>query len=798
MANYMLATSVDQTFTDNLGQPLVAGSVEFFVDTARATPKPVFEQTGVPGAYTYVQQGTNGVITLNAGGKIEKALYYYPYDANGNDELYYVIVKDSNGATVETREGWPTSHASSPGPGPGPTPTNPDSTKLTKNIVTNGQFAVNFQTPGNIMNGLSSDPWIASGWLFQGDTKTTNVLSQVSVASENLNGSPEYALRLVSTNASPTESSKEIFQNLGPVNMYEGKTLTFQISAKNNGASGTVAVEPVIVRHYGPGISDDAVAIGPFNVTTTRTNYSATVAIPAITKTISDGNFTELQIEVGKGINCDIEITNVLLLEGSVSSPVYPQLPYDIEAARGLSEIIEFPDSQVTTTSYTGKVFDKYIVGGKNNIITYNETGKINLGRIGVNALDELPCDGRTLSVSSNNNYVEYRRLYNVLGNVYGGQAGGAIVAKAAGAVVTFDEAGTGAWQSAPTIGTMGTTAALTSVTPAYKYGVNVTVSGSGVLTFTWTAAITPVTINPTLSTFFINGSSSGAEGNVFPDQSQFPLANYPRKVWSFMANKAWYAAVNAGSTGYVPFSIGSTVTPNMPGYIYRSVDVATGPAPAAVSTLDLSAFAALNESWAPVKYSATTGVPISGFGNYIEFQVSSSKSLSVPFTSAASDAGDDWSITAAPGSCQIVFQQDGAAIPGGAYQAGFEETIIANYSTKLSFKENMDNLAAQINNPYQFELTVNTTPAAGTYFTYHTTTAGYYVWFQVNGAGADPAPVGLTSVLVSIGTGASATAVAAAIALAVDTRVFALPTQAELPAIPAASSTILEHKIKL
>ena len=71
-------------------------------------------------------------------------------------------------------------------------------------------------------------------------------------------------------------------------------------------------------------------------------------------------------------------------------------------------------------------------------------------------------------------------------------------------------------------------------------------------------------------------------------------------------------------------------------------------------------------------------------------------------------------------------------------------------------------------------------------------------MWFQVNGAGTDPAPTGLTGVLVSIGTGASPTAVAAAIALAVDTRVFALPTQAQLPAIPAASSTILEHKIKL
>ena len=593
MPNKLLATSIDQTFTNALGEPLVAGSVEFYRDTARATVKNVFKQIGAPGAYTYAQLDVNGVVTLDAGGKIEDALYYYPYDANGNDELYYVIVKDANGAQIEVREGWPTSHASSPGPGPGPAPT-VDTVKLTKNIVTNGQFAVNFtEDGGNFLSTLNEGRWIASGWQVECDPKTTNVISQVSVASENLNGSPEYALRLVSTNAASTETKKDIYQYLGPVNMYEGKTLTFQISAKNNGPSGTVTIGAGLGFTYGGTVAASGVSIGTFNVTTTRTNYSATVTVPAITKTISAGNSMDLAISMGIGTNCDVEITNVLLLEGSVSSPVYPQIPYDIEAARGLSEIMEFPDSTVTTTTYTGRVFDKYIVGEDNNIITYNETGKITLGRIGVTANDELPCDGRTLNVSGNNNYVEYRRLYNVLGNVYGGQAGGAIVAKASGDVVTFDEAGTGAWLSAPTIGTMGTTAALTSITPAYKYGVNVTVSGSGLLTFTWTAAIAPVTINPTLNTFLTSASPDGPAGVVFPTHADFPLANYPRKVWSFMAKKAWYDSVEAtGSAAAIyPFVVGTPSNyTGVPGYVYRSTDTAAGPVPVATSTLDLSA----------------------------------------------------------------------------------------------------------------------------------------------------------------------------------------------------------------
>ena len=514
----------------------------------------------------------------------------------------------------------------------------------------------------------------------------------------------------------------------------------------------------------------------------------------------------ELEIAIGKGVDCDVEITNVLLLEGSVSSPVYPQIPYDIEAARGLSEIIEFPDSQATSTSYTGKVFDKYIVGEHNDIVTYNETGKINLGRIGVNALDELPCDGRTLNVSGNNNYVEYRRLYNVLGNVYGGQAGGAIVAKASGAVVTFDEAGTGAWQSAPTIGTMGATATLTSVTPAYKYGVNVTVDANGVLTFDWIEAITPLTINTKIQPFLANTATSSLD--IAPTLGDYPITNYERKVQSWFATPAYIEKIEAPGSfqGYfwmVGDYQGANPNLNGPGMDYRSVDVNPGGAPLAKSTLDLRTWAAISGvSWAPKLVDkppyGSDNIHLKYYINYIEFPMStSSNKLSSPIE-WKDDSGAPQVIEFEPGSCQIVFTQDGAAIPGGAYQAGFDETIIANYTTKLSFKDNMDNLAAQINNPYQFELTVNSTPAAGAYFTYHTTNAGYYVWFQVDGAGADPAPTGLSGVLVSIGTGASPTAVAEAIATAVDTRVFALPTQAQLPAIPAASSTILEHKIKL
>ena len=55
------------------------------------------------------------------------------------------------------------------------------------------------------------------------------------------------------------------------------------------------------------------------------------------------------------------------------------------------------------------------------------------------------------------------------------------------------------------------------------------------------------------------------------------------------------------------------------------------------------------------------------------------------------------------------------------------------------------------------------------TYFLINSTTSAYYVWFNVNGAGTDPAVPGRDGVEVDLATGANAAAVAAAIKTALD-----------------------------
>ena len=93
------------------GAPLAGGVIQFWQDDARSVPKSVYELTGSPPNYTYA--ALPNPVVLSATGTIEDAngnscaLYYYPYDAEGNIQLYYVVVLNSLGVIQFTREAWP-------------------------------------------------------------------------------------------------------------------------------------------------------------------------------------------------------------------------------------------------------------------------------------------------------------------------------------------------------------------------------------------------------------------------------------------------------------------------------------------------------------------------------------------------------------------------------------------------------------------------------------------------------------------------------------------------------------------
>jgi hypothetical protein len=111
--HYITDGPLEEAFLDkDTGLPLAGGTITFYRDASRITSKPVYQLTGAPPNYQYIP--LDNPLTLSSIGTVQNAggdnevIYYYPYDDNGSAiDLYYVVVKDSNGVEQFTREAWP-------------------------------------------------------------------------------------------------------------------------------------------------------------------------------------------------------------------------------------------------------------------------------------------------------------------------------------------------------------------------------------------------------------------------------------------------------------------------------------------------------------------------------------------------------------------------------------------------------------------------------------------------------------------------------------------------------------------
>ena len=145
---YITAVDLTEPFIDKItGQPLAGGKIYFWQDDNRLYPKTVFELSGAPPNYTYtalpnpLTLGADGCPQNNNGDNV--SIYYYPYDAFGNLELYYIQVVDSDGLDQFTRQGWPNVAA-------GSDPTTSNNASMS-NELSNGQFADVFFDPSQTL-----------------------------------------------------------------------------------------------------------------------------------------------------------------------------------------------------------------------------------------------------------------------------------------------------------------------------------------------------------------------------------------------------------------------------------------------------------------------------------------------------------------------------------------------------------------------------------------------------------------------------------------------------------------------
>jgi len=288
---------VDQT----TGEPLANGTISFYQDSSRSTPKAVYELTGSPPDYTYT--ALPNPVTLSATGTIADgtgnnvALYYFPYESQepGADiQLYYVVVADSNGNTQFTREAWPNVSAE-------------DDPSINQNNVivnqlSNPQFAQVLFEPQNGMTLTYSGTGtatvaIAPDWdLFISYTGACTV----NVARTAIAGSAQYPTNApykMSFTSSANVASLQLIQTL-PNN----PDIWSPASGGDNGYIGaniTLDAGSGVTMYYAPSVGTQQEILSASNTSGAPEEFSNSVQLAAASNTANgDTGFVQIVIDL--------------------------------------------------------------------------------------------------------------------------------------------------------------------------------------------------------------------------------------------------------------------------------------------------------------------------------------------------------------------------------------------------------------------------------------------------------------------------------------------------------------------
>jgi len=327
--NYLQEFFVDKS----TGLPLAGGSVAFYKDTSRTELKDIYTISGDGTSYSYVQLpnpcplGINGGFVDNTGN--DTMVYAYPYDSEGEIELYFLRVLDEDGALQFTRQGVPNIS----------TETATTDTEFT-NYIPNGQFLIHtdiVETPtndeGEITNAITE---IAQGgWTFErpSASSATDLVTFERYASyvENPSGSPRYSCRIRCTSPNLGDSYKGIRIKFDDVNKFSSvsKQFTFAFAAISETEGTELTIN--LIKNYGTGGSDETSEVLAVKALTTEMVIYNTQFIFGENedKVIGedDDDYLQLDIEVPPTSVVDVYLTDFILSEGALTISAFPETP---------------------------------------------------------------------------------------------------------------------------------------------------------------------------------------------------------------------------------------------------------------------------------------------------------------------------------------------------------------------------------------------------------------------------------------------------------------------------------------
>lgn len=334
---YVVAPSLEMYFVNKItGLPLAAGLVKFFKDNNRSVPKVAYTISGSPPNYTYnplpVESTLSSIGTFQDAGGNNVLPYYYPYDEDGNIELYYIEVYDSNGILQFTREAWPNAASAVP----------EDQTTDMFNFVPNGQFLAHNNIPEDVVNGIpagqirtSSTNIAEGGWYFYRPEFSTSIdnisFFRFGEYVSNPTGSPRYACKIVCSSPDVSDSFKVLQIIFNDVNKFASNTqqYTFSFTAVTS-ESPDFNVQLLLGKNFGTGGSPSppiTTLLDTFTITGTETIFQSSFVFGTNESYIlgdDNNDYVTLELSFPTNVSFGLMITDFTLFIGDITVNSFP------------------------------------------------------------------------------------------------------------------------------------------------------------------------------------------------------------------------------------------------------------------------------------------------------------------------------------------------------------------------------------------------------------------------------------------------------------------------------------------
>lgn len=409
---YLIAPTLEQVYIDkNSGLPLANGIITFYQDKQRTVLKSVYTLSGDP-SNTYV--ALPNPLRLSAVGTVQDKNgnnvlpFYFPYNEQGNIELYYVTVESAEGKLQFTREAWPN--------------TSNDQNSHEKdliNFIPNGQFLLHNTIPAqkNRVLGEISKPitdLAPGGWTFQRPEQSTAkdlvVFERFGSGVNNPSGYPRYAIRLENQLPSSGDLIKDLRISFRNVNRFASNTQSYSFSfAAQTNSGNTLTATLVLIKNYG--LEGSPIEEKIITTVTISDAYSM-INVPFIfgenqnkTLGLKDDDTVTIALRFPANSVFDVSLTDFMLSKGNNLVNEYPQITEQRVISQSLAgnpvPALDGPDHCLP------------IYSSKKGFIFYKgDIGKIYSTVYPKPSEGELLCDGtRYLSTGISNDEIPYSRL---------------------------------------------------------------------------------------------------------------------------------------------------------------------------------------------------------------------------------------------------------------------------------------------------------------------------------------------------------------------------------------------------